>query len=85
MRLIVQRIISALEVGQLEEPTQIGNRRYHAERNIRKALHSTPEKDCQFLSNLDLYNWESVLHGNSGFGEWATRTANYGYNAYHFA
>jgi len=79
--LIVSRIISAIEINQPEE-NQTANNRMHAGTNIRKALHSTPQSDLMYLSQLDTENWVSVLHGNSGISEWATRAANYGLNAY---
>ncbi len=79
--LIIARIISAVELKH-GEMNKNGNRRYHSQRNARKAVESTPINEIEYMVQLDVYNWESALQGNSGFGEWVSRAAKYGENGY---
>lgn len=81
---IVGRIVTAIEMNQLEEPDKVSLRRMFAQSNVRKALHGIPDQELTNLDCLDVYEWASAIgDGYSIFGEWANRAFRYGYNGYH--
>ena len=83
---ITTRIVSGIEIADDYASSSVDRRRMFAQRNIRKALLSTPNEEVFAMDMIDTEKWSDAIgDGYSPHGEWANRVMHFGNNAYHFA